>query len=216
MIEFNTFNHFAAYLAGVLVAAYLHQRPKPPAPSCVTITRWLVWLSLSILLLIPFSTYPFIAMESIPDTIFPIFYTGIKRALWIASLSWIIYASCTISRRSLLGQVLSAKMWQPLSRLTFSIYLVQSLSVWMYAYNLRDTVPVSHMNTFYRIGGMMLYSLFFGFWLHVLFEAPSVNLVKLTIKRKKKPQKEVEVNNNEETKIVEDEAEDNKLVEAKE
>lgn len=227
MIEFNTYNHFAAYLAGVLVAAYLHQRPKPPAPASAATTRSLVWLSLVVLLLVPFSTYPFIHMSSIPTTILPILYTGIKRAAWIAALSWIIYASCTVSRRALLGQVLSARMWQPLSRLTFSVYLVQSLAVWMYAYNLRDTVSISHMNTFYRIGGNWLYAIFFGFWLHVLFEAPSVNLLKLTIKRRPRQPKEMhDVNNNNvvvgRTKIVEEEkgdehsTEDNNLIEREE
>lgn len=154
MVEFNTYNHYAAYLAGLLLAAYLN-RPQP-----LFIGRRLsrsLWLAaLVTLFLIPFSTYPFITMDAIPVNVLSMSYTGVKRTLWIGAFSWIILACSSFARTGLIGQVLSAKMWQPLSRLTFCIYLTQSLVVWVYAYQGRSLHYLSHYNTVIRAGTMVL------------------------------------------------------------
>lgn len=50
-----------------------------------------------ILLVIPFSTYPFIQMEQIQATFLSLAYTGIKRVLFVAAFSWTVYACCTCS-----------------------------------------------------------------------------------------------------------------------
>ena len=123
------------------------------------------WTAGAIVTLLPFATYPFVQLDTIPTNLLTISHTGVKRALWIGAISWIIFATVSCSKKSkendsekffltdldklfsgLVAQFLSAKFWQPLSRLTFSIYLVQSLVVWYYAYQGRSLHWISHYN----------------------------------------------------------------------
>lgn len=116
MIEFNTYNHFAAYLAGFLVAASLTRTSYRNHFTEVNL-NWIIfqkfslskidllllqktrtfcwWIAIVLILILPFSTYPFIQMEKIPSSFLSLIYTGIKRGLWIVAISWIIYGTCS-------------------------------------------------------------------------------------------------------------------------
>ena len=120
---------------------------------------------MSLLLVTPFSTYPFIQMDEIPASNLTIIYNTVKRLIWIMGIAWIIFASATFDNKSkstklstdtdtiqfsyyqgYVSKFLSAKIWQPFSRLTFSIYLVQSLVVWYHGYQTRHLYPIDHYN----------------------------------------------------------------------
>ncbi|KAH7638651.1 acyltransferase-like protein [Dermatophagoides farinae] len=181
MIDIYTFNHYSAYFTGLLIAGLLQNR-RFSLKKNIRLILW--WAAIILALVIPFSTYPFIQMEYIPDSsLIAILYTGIKRFFWIFAIGWIVYASCTETDKNIVSRFLSAKIFQPFSRLTFSIYLTQSLVVWYYSYQSRELHTISHYNSIFRIGGHTLFSLTFGYILYVLFEAPSVNLCKMAFKR---------------------------------
>lgn len=122
-------------------------------------------------------------MEYIPDSsLIAILYTGIKRFFWIFAIGWIVYASCTETDKSMyqmtmaitwwfmfflggiivdiVSRFLSAKIFQPFSRLTFSIYLTQSLVVWYYSYQSRELHTISHYNSV-----NWFFSIFFLSWI---------------------------------------------------
>ena len=109
---------------------------------------------MTIVILIPFSTYPFIQMEKIPANFSSLAYTGLKRFLFTCAFAWIIYDStkCLVENNSnvsgkFIGQFFSARIFQPFSRLTFCIYLTQSLVVWYFAYSNRSLHYISHYNS---------------------------------------------------------------------
>ena len=144
MVEFYFFNHFQAYFAGMLIAGLLNLRTKKTLKRHIKRIFW--WTSIGIIIALPFSTYPFIQMEEIPANFLSLSYTGIKRTLWIASISWIIFASSSFSKNSITARILSAKIFQPFSRLTFCIYLVHSVVIWVYTYTSRSLHPIAHFN----------------------------------------------------------------------
>ena len=50
-------------------------------------------------------------------------YQGFSRVLWALGLSYMIYA-CETSNGGIVNRVLTWKIWLPLSRLTYSAYLI--------------------------------------------------------------------------------------------
>jgi len=145
MVEFYFFNHFAAYFAGMLIAGLLNLRTKKTLKRHIRRIFW--WSAIGIVIVLPFSTYPFIQMDEIPANFLSLSYTGVKRFLWISSISWIIFASSSFSKNSFTARLLSAKIFQPLSRLTFCVYLVQSVVVWVHTYTSRSLHPIGHFQT---------------------------------------------------------------------
>ena len=55
-------------------------------------------------------------------------YESTKWSVWSLGLSYVIYACC-VSQGALVGWFLSLKIWMPLSRITFSAYLLHELVI---------------------------------------------------------------------------------------
>ena len=61
-------------------------------------------------------------------------YESSSRIVWSLGLAYVVYACCT-SRGGLIDRFLSAQVWVPLSRLTFTAYLFQFVIILTYYYN---------------------------------------------------------------------------------
>ena len=55
-------------------------------------------------------------------------YESTKWSVWSLGLGYVIYACC-VSQGALVGWFLSLKIWMPLSRMTFSAYLLHELVI---------------------------------------------------------------------------------------
>ena len=86
-------------------------------------TLWISAILLSSLCI--FGLYPdFRDFPKIYFTRWPhILYQGFSRVLWALGLSYMIYA-CETSNGGIVNRVLTWKLWLPLSRLTYSAYLI--------------------------------------------------------------------------------------------
>ncbi|OTF79825.1 Acyltransferase-like protein [Euroglyphus maynei] len=88
----------AALTVAIVCPTFIHWYYGVP----LHIRRILWWMAVILVLIIPFSTYPFIQMEQIPESSFiAILYTGIKRFFWIFAIGWIVYASCSETDKSM-------------------------------------------------------------------------------------------------------------------
>ena len=63
-----------------------------------------------------------------------ILYQSTSRIIWSIGLSYIIYA-CATSNGGLINKLLSLNLWIPLSRLTFSAYLIHSTLIYNHYYS---------------------------------------------------------------------------------
>ena len=82
--------------------------------------------------------------------------------LWSLANGWLVY-QCVINsnrRRFALGRFLSAKIWQPLSRLSFCFYLVHLSTIWFNVNQTRTTVNIAALNEIVSVFGWILFRRF--------------------------------------------------------
>ncbi|XP_015913387.1 nose resistant to fluoxetine protein 6-like [Parasteatoda tepidariorum] len=110
------------------------------------------------------------------------FYNSLSRTAFSIALAWIIFV-CETGHGGAMNKLLSWKFWMPLSRLTYSAYLIHPIFIHAYynsfqtAYFFTDFIAVT---TFL---GFLVMSYSTAFIFSTVFESPLMNLEKLILKR---------------------------------
>ncbi|CAL4082235.1 unnamed protein product [Meganyctiphanes norvegica] len=136
------------------------------------------------LFLVQFGLYSY--AQDIPkaqyDVMTQVFYGGLHRATWSACLAWIVIA-CTAGYGGIINEFLSYPGWQPLSRLSFPMYLV--------GWNLQSSLTKSyrvpsywgHLQKIIETSGVLFFVGIGAVFLTLMVEVPVLNLEKLLLKR---------------------------------
>ena len=105
---------------------------------------WVIWIvSLPIVIVIPFLSHGFAESETVVENPLESAITfGVIRLLWSAGITWICF-ECASGRAGFINKMLSSDFWQPLSRLTFTIYLIHILPVWHNFFRIRTPITIS-------------------------------------------------------------------------
>ncbi|KAH6944552.1 hypothetical protein HPB50_003867 [Hyalomma asiaticum] len=176
-VYIRPFTHVATYIVGVLCgyAASQHKNKH--------IHLALLWcLSLILVCAVMFITVPW-NQGMLPDDVTNSIYGGFHRIAWALGFCWPTYA-CATGRGGWLNKMFSWKFFVPLSRLTFSIYLVHVLIFIVRMIRLRTYI---NTDEFYQLNtalGVFALSVVFAYVLHILIEAPVFQLEKLIFDRK--------------------------------
>lgn len=145
---FATYQHMGPYCLGIFTGYLLHKRNQINLPRHLT---WLLWLLLPPLsfttLLLTYlwnGAYNDPAMIN-PSPLVSALYVAIHRTIWTSLLAWIVFA-CATGRAKLMSSFLSHSIFIPISRLSFSIYLVHLPVIMFRALNLRHTLEWTDSN----------------------------------------------------------------------
>ncbi|XP_058803541.1 nose resistant to fluoxetine protein 6-like [Phymastichus coffea] len=114
------------------------------------------------------------------------FYSSVHRALWSIGTGWVLLA-CITDNAGSLRKFLKWRPFVPLSRLTYSAYLVNGLVELHSASSVR--VP-QHLDTFSLLGKVLSHlTLTFGgaVLLSVMFESPILGIERIFLRREIKP-----------------------------
>lgn len=175
------------YCLGLLVGYLLHKRPHARLPKHLT---WLLWLLLPPLsfttLLLTYlwnGAYPEANMIN-PSPVVSAVYVAIHRTIWSSLVAWLVFA-CSTGRAKLLASFLSNAIFLPISRLSYSIYLVHLPVIMFRAVNLRHTLEWSDQNILWEACGNFVVSSLLGFFLNVAFESPIINLENVIFGRRR-------------------------------
>ncbi|XP_043488915.1 nose resistant to fluoxetine protein 6-like [Polistes fuscatus] len=57
-----------------------------------------------------------------------VFYTALSRTVWAIGIAWVVIACCT-NNGGIVNRILSWKVWIPLSRLTYAVYLINPILI---------------------------------------------------------------------------------------
>ncbi|XP_069115501.1 uncharacterized protein [Argopecten irradians] len=111
-------------------------------------------------------------------------YEALGRPLWCISVAWVIYA-CYTGRGGLIDAFLSWRGFLPLSRLTFSVYLVHPIWMVFYMYTDRSLIYLlrDYSMTYLFLGHTVM-SFAIAFVVAVVFEKPFCNLARAVFKKK--------------------------------
>lgn len=165
-----------------LAFGYLLHRTKDTGvsfPKRFWIAGWITCLvTIGTIIFINFQIHTMTVDSSVIDA----FYEPLSRSAFSFCVLWIILA-CVNGRGWLVDEFLSATVWQPLSRLSFCMYLLHLLLLVMAS--VASGKSTSHFSTtdlFYRIWGAIGLTTSVALPWSAVFELPFVTLSKLALR----------------------------------
>jgi len=110
------------------------------------------------------------------------FYHATHRIIFTFFVGWMIFSFHYLKSGSVIRWFLSHPLWQPLSKLSLSIYLAHDVYIIL---SVSNTKELSHyeMSWFMHVcAGDILMSILYGALLYLLFEAPIAKVVNYYLK----------------------------------
>lgn len=182
LVYIKPYCRIAPYLVGIALGYLIHVEKVAPSKSplhkvprqVVCLVGWFLAIGLGVTTVYGVYTYykaggrPFNTAENI-------IYGTFSRFVWGLALAWVIYA-CNKGYGSLVNKILSASYWIPLSRLTYSAYLVHPLVVGSYFGSFKHTIEYSDKNFAFYFVSVVVMSYASAFVLAVCVEFPTMRL----------------------------------------
>lgn len=173
LIFHNTWHRIGPWLIGMLLGYYMFQtRDQRLALSKnMVIALWsATFISIVAVL---FTPWPFYYFEN-QDVHYFAIYSGVHKSLWAAATAWIILA-CVKGERGFVNWFLSLSIWQPLAKLTYSIYIIHNPFMIMTTTLQRTSEYLSIYRTFQLFLGIYLFSVLMAVPWTLTFEVPLMN-----------------------------------------
>lgn len=104
-------------------------------------------------------------------------YNSVERVLWASAVCWIVFACHCLKSGGPFKSFLSNLSWQPLSKLTLSVYLVHIPYIMYSSSNFPTPFGFSWITHIYF--GDICVAVIAGFFAHILIEVPASSIVTL-------------------------------------
>uniref|UniRef100_A0A182HJZ5 Nose resistant-to-fluoxetine protein N-terminal domain-containing protein n=1 Tax=Anopheles arabiensis TaxID=7173 RepID=A0A182HJZ5_ANOAR len=181
-----THARMSVWLFGVLFGYLLHRtreaRVKLSKPALAL--GWL--LTIAILIVTGYSLKQLYIGDY--TRILPIadaFYESLHRSFWAFAVMWVIFV-CINEQGGIVDRFLGCPLWQPLSRLSYSMYLVHiAIQAITLTQALRFPVEFTVVNIFYTSFGLIGISAVIGTVWCIAFEYPFFGVERYIFKRKR-------------------------------
>lgn len=110
------------------------------------------------------------------------FYDATHRIAWTCLIGWIIFACHFLRSGGFVNDFLSIRFWQPFSKMSLSIYMVNYIYIMLTVANTKELVPMQASWAVHVIFGDLIVAVIFGAILYFSVEAPSNLLLKYFLK----------------------------------
>ncbi|XP_022209522.2 nose resistant to fluoxetine protein 6-like isoform X3 [Drosophila obscura] len=180
-----THTHAAPWLIGFLFGYFLHlNRGKKFQLSRIAV--WSGWvLSLAMIFTSIFAMYPFAKLSAPPlSTLEESLYYTLTRVGWPLALCWIVFA-CMQGYGGLADSFLSSPLWQPLSRLSYSVYIWHMFIQEVNSRNARTNTYFSDYDVMRNFWSDFGFTLLMAYVLYIIIEAPMAGFDSLLRPRRK-------------------------------
>ncbi|XP_034127394.1 nose resistant to fluoxetine protein 6-like isoform X3 [Drosophila guanche] len=167
-----THTHAAPWLIGFVFGYFLHlNRGKKFQLSRIAV--WSGWtISLAMIFTSIFALYPAAQWSAPPlSTLEESFHYTLTRVAWPLVLCWIVFA-CMQGHGGLANSFLSSPLWQPLSRLSYSVYIWHIFFQEVNIRNLRTNTYLSDYNAMLKFWSDFGFTLLMSYVLYIIIEAP--------------------------------------------
>ncbi|XP_039252326.2 nose resistant to fluoxetine protein 6-like [Styela clava] len=171
------------YLIGMITGYILHATNcKIRMTKLFVAAGWAIATALNLAVL--YGLWPYVKDGTMMTVSLSAFYNAMSRPIWAVGLAWVVIA-CTSGYGGPVNTFLSWKLFVPLSRLTYCIYLVHTLILFWWFSTQEQSVHFSNtMFAFYYVG-LLFMSIFGAYCLSMLIESPFIRLVSLITYRGK-------------------------------
>ncbi|GFS92343.1 putative RNA-directed DNA polymerase from transposon BS [Nephila pilipes] len=112
-------------------------------------------------------------------------YNGSKDFLFSCSMAWILFV-CLVGEGGFMNRILSCKLFLPLSRLSYCVYLIHVSVAHRYHHMVEEISDFSTLSLMQMFFHVFLWSYLISFGATLLFEIPVVKLINQLTKLGKK------------------------------
>ncbi|KAH8241178.1 hypothetical protein KR032_001437, partial [Drosophila birchii] len=170
-LYFATHTHATPWLIGFLFGYFLHlNKGKKFQLSWVSV--WSGWiLCLAMIFTSIFALYPDAKWSTSTSILAESFYYTLTRVGWPLALCWVVFA-CMQGYGGLANSFLSSPLWQPLSRLSYSIYMWHMFIQEINAKSARTNSYFSDYQVMLQFWSDIGISMLVAFFLYLIIEAP--------------------------------------------
>ena len=178
------YNHFIPYFIGAILGQMLLEKKIIQFSNVVSKLFW----TLSIVVIVFLFTGTYMQLQEpaesisiyLPSTVTTAVLIFTMTCAWSFTNGWIVY-NCATQPMNPINRFLSASIFQPFSRLSFSFYLCHICSLWFTVLQTRSPVSVTFISLLQLVSCSILITTFLAYLLFLTFDAPSVRLVKMFI-----------------------------------
>ncbi|XP_035231677.1 nose resistant to fluoxetine protein 6-like, partial [Stegodyphus dumicola] len=132
-----------------------------------------------------FGTLKWNSGEDYNRTVETIAYASLSRSAWALGLVWTIFC-CATGHGGIVNRFLSWKVFVPLARLTFVVYLLHPIVQVVFIGSKTTLMQMDHFLVVWYFFGHLLVTFGLGVLMSMMFEAPFMNLEKVLLSRPEK------------------------------
>ncbi|XP_021369748.1 nose resistant to fluoxetine protein 6-like [Mizuhopecten yessoensis] len=170
-------SRFGGYCVGLFLGVIFYKRPRKAFSKIIGYVGWTIATAVALTLV--YSTYSANKEGGVVWTnVQTAFYEGFGRPVWSLCVAWVIFA-CHNDMGGYVNSILSWKALVPLSRLSFSVYLIHPVMMITHVYSKRSLVYLTDYDMIYLFVGHTIVSYMAAFILALACEAPFMALEKL-------------------------------------
>lgn len=180
---FPTHARMAVWLWGTIFGYYLYKIKiyGMCVPKWIWSVGWGICSAIFVLLVVANYKLQRTDFDEYPQVLDAI-YESLHRSVFAMALMWLILA-CVSGKAGVINEFLSAPLWQPLARLSFTMYLMHVLLFMMASVASSKTgAHFSVMDLFYRIWGAIGLTASVSLPWSAIFEVPLITLDKLLLR----------------------------------
>ncbi|XP_068152669.1 nose resistant to fluoxetine protein 6 [Drosophila tropicalis] len=188
-ISHTTHTRTSPWLVGFLFGYFLHAT-RGKTFKLNRFVAWLGWLfGLACLFVCIFAMYPYGTGKSKTIPILnEAFFVSFSRVAWPVGLSWVVFA-CMQGYGGLANAFLSSPLWQPLSKLSFCIYMFHLVIQNLNAGRTRVNTYFSDYDMMLRFWQDFGFSVLLAYLMYILIEAPCTGLETLLLPNRREAAK---------------------------
>jgi len=151
----------------------------------------LEWTGVGLMALVTFVPRPLQTGSSWPIAVHALYWI-LSKPLFILGMILTILPSTLGISHSFFNLILNARILIIIARISFCTYLVHLMLVFRFSYNRAYDVYYHLTDTFTVYMGLLVVSLFIGFWMTMLVEIPFANLLKMSFEKVKNSDQQIQ------------------------
>jgi peptidoglycan/LPS O-acetylase OafA/YrhL len=173
-----------AYMIGMLTGYILFKTKLKLKINKVLCTFiWMVAMAAG--MAVVYGIYGYINDVDMMDENIAAFYNAMARPTFAACVAWMIIA-CVTGNGGPIARFLDWSFWSPLSRLTYSLYLVHVLVIYWYLAVQESPMHFSYVHYVYFYFGTVMIALGFAYLVSLLVEWPMIGLLRIAFPKAKR------------------------------
>ncbi|GFT13903.1 nose resistant to fluoxetine protein 6 [Nephila pilipes] len=190
----NVLSRAGPYFIGVLTGYILVTKPDIKIPKKILVVGWILAALSSASVVFATGFWYRVHRPSAFETLL---YAAFYKVAFTGGVAWMTFC-CITGHGGIINKILSWKVWRPMGKLTFLIYLIHPILQVSYIANFRTIQEFTHIQLILQGFGYFVMSMLLAVICNLLVESPFANLEKIIFnmefKREEKEETKEKIN----------------------